>query len=124
MTAPLHIHPARPFCIIGADGDDFALVRSICGTDGDEDKAEMHERTRRIVAAVNATAGISTEALEAGCIAELVEAAQRSETALHNLVVLLTDRDPTETEAMIVKLVGAVSRELEAVLAPLKGEGK
>lgn len=53
---------------------EFALVRCLSVTHSFDPCAEAAANARRIVAAVNATADIPVEALEAGVVAKLVEA--------------------------------------------------
>ena len=67
------------------------------------------EHARRIVASVNATAGISVEVLEAGCIAELVEALE----GLWTKVIVGTDAERH-----------AALERAWATLAKVKGEGE
>lgn len=73
----------------------------------------MHERTRRIIAAVNATAGISTEALEAGVIGELTY-------SLEAIVAMqaLRSGDATGTHISLATLCEFA----RATLAKVKGE--
>jgi len=49
---------------------------AICHDDFDETLPNAESNARRIVACVNALSGISTEAIEAGGVQELVEAAR------------------------------------------------
>lgn len=71
-------HGDGPIDCPGIDAGDLSIVvfgERLTGDFGVQGHTvdEAHANARRIVAAVNATSGISTEALEAGVVAEMVE---------------------------------------------------
>ena len=70
---------------------------------------------RRIVASVNATAGISVGALEAGYIAELVGALQQAEDALDGVPA-------GDLSAKIDRRIDKALKRVTATLAKVKGE--
>ena len=69
---PWRLNAGNEIQIMGAT--QRTVARAECGGMSGIKLAEAEANARRIVASVNATAGISVEALEAGVIGELVEA--------------------------------------------------
>ena len=119
MSALLCRNMILPFCIQTTSGDEFALIRSVVGTDGDEDKAGMHERARRLMACWNATADIPAEALEAGVVAKLVEAATIAAEELQYFVEFARRQCEFEGDSDAGQLA---ADNLRAALALAKGE--
>ena len=76
---------------------------------------EAEANARRIVASVNATAGISVEALEAGYIAELVGALQQAEDALDGVPA-------GDLSAKIDRRIDKALKRVTATLAKVKGD--
>lgn len=100
------LHEKRPYTIhvVAANGHRVAALapprgpRILSGGDTARVVAEQRATGRRIVAAVNAVAGIATEALEEGVVRELIEACESAEAVLRETPSSL--RDDAEDEAL------------------------